>query len=122
MTARQDYRKHGSAECTSLTSAQAVSREANAAWTYDGAANGLGQLQRVSDDASGYSKTLTYDTLGRVSTAETVPGTGNGTHHEKTSCDEYGRVFQVFHASPEPGAPGRGRARNKKCVQGGVET
>ena len=29
---------------------------------------------------------------------------------------------QLMHASPEPGAPGRGRARNKKCVQVGVET
>ena len=77
----------------------AVSREANAAWTYDTAANGLGQLQSVSDDASGYRRTLAYDALGRASTASTEPGTGNDEHHEKTTYDQYGRTFQVFDAS-----------------------
>ena len=99
MTARQDYRRHASAGCTNLTMALAVSREANAAWTYDTAANGLGQLQSVSDDASGYRRMLDYDALGRASTASTVPGTGNTEHHEKTTYDQYGRTFQVFDAS-----------------------
>ena len=99
MTARQDYRRHASAGCTNLTMALAVSREANAAWTYDTAANGLGRLHSVSDDASGFRRTLAYDALGRASTASTVPGTGNTGHHEKTTYDQYGRTFQVFDAS-----------------------
>ena len=53
----------------------------------------------VTDSKSGYRRTLTYDALGRPATAITVPGTGAVEHYEKTTYDQYERVFQVFDAS-----------------------
>ena len=97
--ARKDYRAHTGAGCAKLTAARAASLEADAAWRYDSAANGLGQLGETTDAKSGYRRTLGYDAYGRLSTAATVPGTDNGTHYEKTTHDAYGRVFQVFDAS-----------------------
>ena len=96
---RQDYRAHAGAGCAKLTAVRAASLEADAAWRYDTAANGLGQLGQTTDAQSGYRRTLAYDAYGRPSTAQTVPGAGNGTHHEKTTYDQYGRIFQVFDAS-----------------------
>ena len=99
MASRKDYRAHAGAGCSMLTGAQAGSLEADAAWTHDTAANGLGLLAEVTDSKSGYRKVRTYDAFGRPDTAATTPGTGNGTHHEKTTYDQFGRVFQAFDAS-----------------------
>lgn len=66
-------------------------------WTWDGAANGLGQLQTVSDTVSGYSRTLRYDGLGRLSV--TVPGTGAATYYAKQTYDGVGRAYQHFDAA-----------------------
>ena len=96
---RQDYRAHAGAGCAKLTAARAASLEADAAWRYDTAANGLGQLRETTDAKSGYRRTLAYDAFGRLSTVETAPGAGNAIHYEKTTYDAYGRTFQVFDAS-----------------------
>ena len=95
---RRDYRAHASVNCATLTRARDSALEANAVWTYD-APNGLGRPASVTDSESGYRRTFTYDTLGRPATAVTVPGTGAVEHYEKTTYDQYGRVFQVFDAS-----------------------
>ena len=99
MASRKDYRAHAGAGCSMLTGAQAGSLEADAAWTHDTAANGLGLLAEVTDSKSGYRKVHAYDAFGRPDTAATTPGTGNGTHYEKTTYDQHGRVFQAFDAS-----------------------
>ncbi len=76
-------------------------------WTYDTAANGLGQLASVHDSASvsgavQFQQTYSYDNLGRVSgTTTTMPGHGGlvGSHYEKITYDQFGRVFQTFDAA-----------------------
>ena len=76
-------------------------------WTYDTATNGLGQLASVHDSASvngaaQFQQTYNYDSLGRVSgTTTTMPGHGGslGSHYEKVTYDQYGRVFQTFDAA-----------------------
>lgn len=76
-------------------------------WTYDTATNGLGQLAAVHDStsvngAAQFQQTYSYDSLGRVSgTTTTMPGHGGlvGSHHEKVTYDQYGRVFQTFDAA-----------------------
>ena len=98
MASRRDYRAHGAVTCDSLQQAQAAHLEGDASWAYDDG-NGLGQLSEVRDAASGYRRTQRHDALGRPSTAETVPGTGAATHHEKATYDRFGRPFQHFDAS-----------------------
>ena len=49
---------------------------------------------KVADTASGYTRTLTYDTLGRLSETATTPGTGADTYYEKQTYDAYGRPHQ----------------------------
>ena len=68
-------------------------------WTWDGAANGLGQLQTVADTVSGHTRTLRYDTLGRLSVTATVPGTGAATYYAKQTYDGVGRAYQHFDAA-----------------------
>ena len=99
MASRKDYRAHAGAGCSTLTGAQSGSLEANAVWTHDTAANGLGQIAEVTDSKSGYRKVHAYDAHGRPDTTATTPGTGNGTHYERTTYDQFGRVFQAFDAS-----------------------
>ena len=95
LATRKDYRSD-SASCDGAASG---TLEANAAWTHDTAANGLGQLAQVTDSKSGYRRVHAYDAYGRPDTTATTPGTGNGTHHAKTTYDQHGRVFQAFDAS-----------------------
>ena len=71
--------------------------EANTTWTYDTAPNGLGQLDSVLDSQSGYAKAVLYDSLGRVD--EMVTNFDAGAYFEKTTYDQYGRVYQVFDAA-----------------------
>ncbi|KKL66937.1 hypothetical protein LCGC14_2139990, partial [marine sediment metagenome] len=75
--------------------------EGNTAWVYDTAPNGLGQLDSVVDNISGYLKAVEYDSLGR--TSKTVTSLGvlgvDGDHYEKVTYDQFGRTFQVFDAA-----------------------
>ena len=75
--------------------------EASAAWTWDTAAHGLGQLDNVQDSVSGYVKIAEYDSLGRLSETVTSLGADGalGDHYEKITYDEFGRTFQLFDAS-----------------------
>ena len=66
-----------------------------ATWTYD-PANGLGQLGQVTDGT--YTRTHTYDSLGRPATTTHNPGTDE-TYYSKQTWDAYGRVHQVFDAT-----------------------
>ncbi len=59
----------------------------------------MGQVTEVRDDRSGYKRTQSHEALGYPSTAETVPGTGTDTHHEKATYDQFDRPFQFFDAS-----------------------
>ena len=71
--------------------------DANTTWIYDTSPNGLGQLDTVNDAQAGYAKAILYDTLGRPD--ETVINFDGGAYYEKTTYDQYGRVFQYFDAS-----------------------
>ena len=100
---RQDYRSN-TADCSNPANPASGAQEENAQWHYDFAVygsstNGLGRLTSVTDSESGYRQVPTFDTDGRLSTTETRPGSRNERHHEKTTYDEYGRVFQVFDAT-----------------------
>ena len=97
MASRRDHRARAGSACATL-SATPGALEGNATWTYD-AGNGLGKVSTVSDSETGYSRTQRYDSLGRPSTAETTPGTGEDPHHEKATYDRFGRPFQFFDAS-----------------------
>lgn len=75
---------------------------ANASWTYDSAAYGLGKTSVERDSASTYGKTWTYDSFGRVAESSTsLPGISstNESHYGKTTFDQFGRVFQIFDAA-----------------------
>ena len=71
--------------------------EATARWTYDGATNGLGQLQTVTDGT--YTRTHSYDSLGRPATTTHNLGGSDGTYYSRQTYDQYGRVHQVFDAT-----------------------
>ena len=71
--------------------------EANTTWNYDDSPNGLGQLDTVTDARSGYTRAVLYDALGRPD--ETAVSFDSATYFEKTTFDQYGRVFQYFDAS-----------------------
>lgn len=71
--------------------------EANTTWNYDSSPNGLGQIDNVTDAQSGYARAVLYDALGRPD--ETITNFDGGAYYEKTTYDDYGRVFQFFDAS-----------------------
>ena len=71
----------------------------NAVWTYDTAPNGLGQLQQVTDPVSGYTRTLTYDSLGRPAVTALTPGAGADTYYSRQTYDGVGRPYQYFDAA-----------------------
>ncbi|MDX2349628.1 MAG: RHS repeat-associated core domain-containing protein [Porticoccus sp.] len=75
--------------------------EGNTAWAYDTAPNGLGQLDSVEDNISGYLKAVEYDSLGRTSKTVTSLGVlgADGDHYEKVTYDQFGRTYQVFDAA-----------------------
>lgn len=91
--------------CTDAGMSSTIYVNKTSYWEYDKAVNGWGKLSRIyspTPDDSGYSKRYTYDKLGRVSETETsFDGHLNAlsTHKEKTTYDQYGRVFQVFDAA-----------------------
>ena len=91
MQTRQGYAPDGT---DADTDAELVS---SVTWRYD-PTNGRGQLASVTDTVSGYLRTVSYDTLGRVSVASTDPGTDD-TYYDKQTYDGYGRVYQVFDAT-----------------------
>ena len=97
LASRKDYGTHGNG-CGNATD-PASTLKGNATWSYDSGTGGLGRLASVADAIRGYRKNLTYDRWGRLRGTEITPGTGNGTHYEKTTYDAYGRVFQFFDAS-----------------------
>ena len=81
-----------------------------ATWTYDGAMNGLGQVQTVTDTVSGYTRKQDYDTHGRESVTTLTIETGQYGGRQKTyatrqTYDEYGRPYQVFDARLETTRP-----------------
>ncbi|MBT8423317.1 MAG: hypothetical protein KJP03_09385, partial [Gammaproteobacteria bacterium] len=71
--------------------------EGSTTWTYDTAVDGLGKLYQVQDAYSGFAKTIMYDGFGRVD--EVVTNFDAGIYYEKTTYDQYGRVYQVFDAA-----------------------
>lgn len=71
--------------------------EGSTEWIYDTAAHGLGQLASVNDSVSGYTRAVTYDSLGRP--FEVTTNFDGGVYFEKTTYDQFGRVFQVFDAA-----------------------
>src|SRR5690606_25261277 len=75
--------------------------DGNTTWTYDSAANSLGQLASVQDTVSGYIKLVEYDQFGRPGEAVTSLGIGgsDGDHYEKVTYDQFGRTFQRFDAA-----------------------
>ncbi|MEM7765647.1 MAG: RHS repeat-associated core domain-containing protein [Pseudomonadota bacterium] len=92
MTTRLDCINTAAAQCD----ANAM-LEGSTTWTYDTGANALGQLVSVEDTISGYYQAVAYDGFGRSSEVST---NFDGTlYKEKTTYDEYGRVFQVFDAA-----------------------
>ena len=72
--------------------------ELGASWTWDGA-NGLGRVSQASESVTGYQRTHSYDSLGRIRDVATAYG--GATHRERTTYDQHGRVFQTFDASRE---------------------
>lgn len=93
MTCRRDEASGGNPDCDD----PATNFEGAATWTYDSAPNGLGQVASVVDAISGYQKIFTYDGKGRVSEIDTT--IDGQTYSEKTTYDNYGRVYQVFDAA-----------------------
>ncbi|MEL7298236.1 MAG: RHS repeat-associated core domain-containing protein, partial [Pseudomonadota bacterium] len=71
--------------------------ESSTTWIYDTGANALGQLVSVEDTVSTYFRAIDYDSLGRPSIVTT--NFDGRLFNEKTTYDEYGRVFQVFDAA-----------------------
>ena len=70
--------------------------ESDTKWTYDLAANGLGQLAVVTDEVSGYKETYTYDELGRSSTTTTCvgPNAAGLCYLRRVTYDDYNRLRQ----------------------------
>lgn len=67
-------------------------------WTYDTATKGIGKLASASS-GNGYSRSHSYDTLGRLSSTSTVIDTPTP-YVTSTSYDAYGRVLtQSYPAS-----------------------
>ena len=75
--------------------------EGSTVWTYDTEANGLGQLASVNDTVSGYMRAVTYDSVGRPT--EVTTSFDGGNYFEKTTYDQFGRIFQVFDAAGDGG-------------------
>ena len=92
--------------------------ESASTWTYDTAANGLGQLATVTDAISGYTRVLSYDSLGRAVTANTT--IDSTTYTEETNYDEVGRVYRVFDAAGD-GALGNKGVKHDYNAHGYLE-
>lgn len=60
-------------------------------WTYDTAANGKGKLASTTSN-NGYSRSFTYDSLGRVTSISSVIDNPASPYVEATTYDTYGRV------------------------------
>ncbi|MEM7763886.1 MAG: FG-GAP-like repeat-containing protein [Pseudomonadota bacterium] len=72
-------------------------QESSSTWTYDTGANAFGQLVSVEDTVSGYYQSYSFDAFGR---SDVVTTNFDGSlYKEKTTYDEFGRVFQVFDAA-----------------------
>lgn len=91
--------RKGTSSCTLGT----VEKTTN--WLYDTATNGLGKLARVYSVVSStidYDQSYTLDNLGRNTITTTkLQGHNNvvETSYEKTTYDQFGRVFQIFDAA-----------------------
>lgn len=73
-------------------------------WIYDTSPNAIGKLHIEDIKVAGeipFSRTFTYDNLSRLRTVETVIRRGSDyrTYVERTTYDQFGRVFQKFDAS-----------------------
>ncbi len=66
-------------------------------WTYDTSPDGLGKLDSVLDGQAGFAKAILYDSLGRAD--EVITNFDAGAYFEKSTYDQYGRVYQVFDAA-----------------------
>lgn len=106
MISRKDHR-NSSSNCSDAWINSTATPLSATYWQYDSASNGMGQLAKTYTLVSGasspeYTQRYTYDSLGRISVTETSVLGHLGrltTHHEKTTYDQFGRVFQVFDAA-----------------------
>lgn len=102
---RNDYEENRSGVCTSTTQTQPTTDDGTTLWEYDQATDGLGQLNDVatlsnaSDTTADYAKSMTFDSLGRLSQTVTEIEGLSDDNWEKTTYDQYGRTFQVFDAA-----------------------
>ena len=64
----------------------------NSTWTYDTAAHGIGKIATVSSD-NGYSRTYSYDSLGRPSSVSAILDDPANPYVTSTSYDSNGRVW-----------------------------
>ncbi|MDP5211255.1 hypothetical protein, partial [Microbulbifer sp. 2205BS26-8] len=72
----------------------------NVGWYYDSAANGLGQVEMITDSVSGYQAVYQYDQLGR-NNAQAVDFDGDGSQPSyvtTTVFDGHGRVERSYDA------------------------
>ena len=99
---RIDYRRNATAGANAECGDSDFTETADSGWEYDHAAsNGLGKLRREytgAGTATPFERTHAYDTHGRPLTTTTaiVRGQQSESYAERTTYDEYGRVFQAF--------------------------
>ena len=73
-------------------------------WLYNNGnlgATGIGALYREEDKISGFARDYTYDEWGRADEVTTYLPEADGSvsaHYQKTTYDEYGRVYKLFDA------------------------
>lgn len=92
----------------------------NVTWTYDSAANGLGQVEMIEDSISGYLALFQYDQLGRNDT-QLVSFDGTGPSYVTTTqFDSRGRVEYVYDALDDR-ISGRSGTRNHYNSRGYLE-
>ncbi len=76
-----------------LSSACNGTVQSSSTWTFDVAPNGIGQLASEGD-ASGFSRTFTYDSLSRpIATVTNIDGES---YRQEATYDQFGRPFQNF--------------------------
>lgn len=72
--------------------------KSNVTWTYDTAANGVGQLAQLVDSVTGYAKVIAYDNLGRAVSTGVSPANGEN-YYQRVAFDQFGRAYQQYDAS-----------------------
>ncbi|WKD50396.1 FG-GAP-like repeat-containing protein [Microbulbifer spongiae] len=91
-----------------------IATTSNVGWYYDSAANGLGQVEMVTDSVSGYQALYQYDQLGRNDT-QLVDFDGDGpqpSYVTTTVFDGHGRVERSYDALDSLLGSGQSGIRN----------